>query len=47
MSDYELRTVLDSSGGAGDHDSGLSDAELMHCYRSMLMVRAFDDTAMK
>jgi len=47
VSDYELRTVLDSSGGAGDHDSGLSEAELMHCYRSMLMVRAFDDTAMK
>jgi len=47
MNTYELFTVLDSSGAAGDHDPGLSESELMHCYRSMLMVRAFDDTAMK
>ena len=47
MSAYEEFSVLDADGGAGDHDPGLSDAELLHCYRTMLMVRAFDDTAMK
>ena len=47
MSTYEEFRVLDADGGAGDHDPGLTDAELLHCYRTMLMVRAFDDTAMK
>ena len=47
MSTYDPLTVLDADGGAGDHDPGLTDAGLLHCYRTMLMVRAFDDTAMK
>jgi len=47
VSTYQPITVLGADGGAGDHDPGLSDAELSHCYRTMLMVRAFDDTAMK
>jgi 2-oxoisovalerate dehydrogenase E1 component alpha subunit len=47
MSDYKEFTVLGADGGAGDHDPGLTDAELLHCYKTMLMVRAFDDTAMK
>lgn len=47
MSDYDVFTVMGADGSATDHDSGLSEAELMHCYRTMLLVRAFDDTAMK
>ena len=47
MSAYEEFKVLSADGSAGDHDPGLSDEGLLHCYRTMLMVRAFDDTAMK
>ncbi|MEM6674664.1 MAG: thiamine pyrophosphate-dependent enzyme [Planctomycetota bacterium] len=28
-------------------DAGLSDEELVHCYRTMLLVRAFDDISLK
>ena len=47
MSAYEMLQVMDADGAAGDHDPGLSGAELQYCYRTMLLVRAFDDTAMK
>ena len=47
MSAYDVFSVIEADGNAGDHDPGLTDAELLHCYRTMLMVRAFDDTAMK
>ena len=40
-------TVIESDGGTNGHDSGLTDDELLHCYSTMLTVRAFDDTCMK
>ena len=47
MTATELRTVIQPDGGVKQRDVGLSDAELMHCYRTMLRVRAFDDTCLK
>jgi len=43
----EAMNVIDADGGAKGYDPGLSDEQLMHCYRTMLLVRAFDDTCMK
>jgi 2-oxoisovalerate dehydrogenase E1 component alpha subunit len=42
-----LLQVIEPDGGINGHDPGLSDQELLHCYRTMLLVRAFDDTCMK
>jgi TPP-dependent pyruvate/acetoin dehydrogenase alpha subunit len=42
-----LLKVIEPDGGINGHDPGLSDEELLHCYRTMLRVRAFDDTCMK
>lgn len=39
--------VIDADGNIGGHDPGLSEDELIHCYRSMLLVRAFDDVCLK
>lgn len=47
MAEPQLLTVIESDGGVNGHDSGLSDDELLHCYATMLSVRAFDDTCMK
>ncbi|MEM7516051.1 MAG: thiamine pyrophosphate-dependent enzyme, partial [Planctomycetota bacterium] len=47
MTTTELLQVIEADGGINGHDPGLSDQELLHCYRTMLMVRAFDDTCMK
>ena len=43
----EPMTIIAADGSTGGHDSGLSDEELLHCYRTMLRVRAFDATCMK
>jgi 2-oxoisovalerate dehydrogenase E1 component alpha subunit len=43
----ELLTVIEPDGSINGHEPGLSDEELVHCYRTMLAVRAFDDTCMK
>ncbi len=43
----EPLTVIQPDGGANGHQHGVSTEELVHCYRTMLMVRAFDDTCMK
>jgi 2-oxoisovalerate dehydrogenase E1 component alpha subunit len=40
-------SVIGTDGSAGAHEHGLSGEELLHCYRTMLRVRAFDDTCMK
>jgi len=40
-------SVIEADGSTNGHDPGLSDEELHHCYRTMLRVRAFDDTCMK
>lgn len=40
-------TVIAPDGGVNGYDPGLSEAELMHCYRTMLQVRVFDETCLK
>ncbi len=40
-------SVIQANGKASGYDPGLSKEELLHCYRTMLLVRAFDDTALK
>ena len=39
--------VIDADGGINGYDPGLSEDELLHCYRSMLLVRAFDQICLK
>jgi len=39
--------VIDSDGGVNGYDPGLSEEGLLHCYRSMLAVRAFDAICLK
>jgi pyruvate dehydrogenase E1 component alpha subunit len=39
--------VIDSDGGVNGYDPGLSEEGLLHCYRSMLVVRAFDAICLK
>ena len=43
----EPESVIRADGSIADYDPGLSEEELLHCYRSMQMVRAFDDTCLK
>ena len=40
-------SVIEPDGGINGHDPGLSPDELLHCFRTMLMVRAFDETCLK
>lgn len=47
MEATEAMTVIGADGGSNGYDPGLSDDQLLHCYRTMLLVRAFDDTCMK
>ncbi|MFT4542141.1 MAG: pyruvate dehydrogenase E1 component alpha subunit [Planctomycetota bacterium] len=47
MQSTEPLTVIQEDGASNGFDPGLSDAELIHCYRTMLSVRAFDDICMK
>ena len=48
MDNTDLLTVIESDGSTSPgYDCGLSDDELVRCYRTMLAVRAFDDTCMK
>ena len=47
MTATQLRTIIEPDGGVNGHHVGLSDERLLHCYRTMLRVRAFDDTCMK
>lgn len=47
MEATEAMSVIEADGSANGYDPGLSDDELLHCYRTMLLVRAFDDTCMK
>jgi len=47
MEATDAMTVIEADGGSNGYDPGLSDEELLHCYRTMLLVRAFDDTCMK
>ncbi|MEW6074286.1 MAG: thiamine pyrophosphate-dependent enzyme [Planctomycetota bacterium] len=43
----EPLTVIAPDGGVNGHDPGLSPEELRRCYRTMLTVRAFDETCLK
>ena len=43
----EPMSVLAPDGKLNGHEHGLSKDELLHCYRTMIRVRAFDDTCMK
>jgi len=47
MTAQDLLTVTAPDGTLQGHDPKLSDGELLHCYRTMLAVRAFDDVALK
>jgi TPP-dependent pyruvate/acetoin dehydrogenase alpha subunit len=47
MSAQELLTVTAQDGSAVGHDPKLSPEGLLHCYRTMLLVRAFDDVCLK
>jgi len=43
----EPLSIIADDGSIGDHDHGLTNDELVHCYRTMLLVRAFDDICLK
>ncbi len=47
MSTTQPLTVIDSDGGVNGYDPGLSEQELLHCYRSMVTVRVFDEICLK
>ena len=47
MSASNLLTVIEPDGGVNGHDPGMSDAELLHAYRTMIRTRIFDETCMK
>ena len=40
-------SVIEPDGKINGHDPGLSDDELLHCYRTMLSVRVFDEICLK
>jgi len=47
MTATEPLQVIQSDGGVNGYDPGLSEEELLHCYRTMLAVRVFDETCLK
>ncbi len=47
MTATKLLTVIEPDGGVNGSDPGMSDAELLHAYRTMLRTRVFDETCMK
>ena len=47
MKQSQLLSVIQADGSAPDARAELSRDELVRCYRTMLMVRAFDDICMK
>jgi 2-oxoisovalerate dehydrogenase E1 component alpha subunit len=47
MTRLEPLTVIEPDGGVNGYDPGLSEDELLHCYRTMLAVRAFDAICLK
>jgi 2-oxoisovalerate dehydrogenase E1 component alpha subunit len=40
-------SVIEPDGSTNGHDPGMSEAELLHCYRAMVRTRVFDETCMK
>lgn len=47
MTASALLTVIEPDGSTNGHDPKLSNEELLHCYRTMVRVRAFDDVCLK
>jgi pyruvate dehydrogenase E1 component alpha subunit len=47
MSTSQLKSVIKADGASPGYDPGLSDAELLHMYRTLLLTRTFDDTCIK
>lgn len=47
MTPSALLTVIEADGTTNGHDPKLTNDELLHCYRTMLRVRAFDDVCLK
>ncbi|MDP6410823.1 MAG: thiamine pyrophosphate-dependent enzyme [Planctomycetota bacterium] len=47
MVDAAALSVIGPDGDAGGHECGLSDDQLLHCYRAMLRTRVFDEICMK
>ena len=47
MTATKLLKVIEPDGGTNGKKVALSQEELLHCYRTMLRVRAFDETCMK
>ncbi len=43
----EMMSLITEDGSAPAYSGGLSDEALLRCYRTMLLVRAFDDICMK
>ena len=44
----DMLTLIQPDGATENgYDAGLSDAELIHCYRTMLLVRSFDEICLK
>jgi len=46
-SESEPLQVIGEDGAVQGYDPGLSDEELLHCYSTMVRVRAFDETCLK
>jgi 2-oxoisovalerate dehydrogenase E1 component alpha subunit len=47
MSAQGMLSVIEPDGGVHGYDPKLSNEELLHCYRTMLRVRAFDEVCLK
>lgn len=47
METSDVLTVIEPDGGVNGYDPGLSDEELLRCYRTMILTRVFDDVCLK
>ncbi len=47
MTVQEMLSVIEPDGGINGYDPKMSNEELLHCYRTMMRVRAFDDVCLK
>lgn len=47
MTTTQPLSVITPDGGVNGYDPGLSEDELLHCYKTMLLVRAFDEICLK
>jgi pyruvate dehydrogenase E1 component alpha subunit len=47
MSTTQPLSLIEPDGRINGHDPGLSNDELLHCYRTMLSVRVFDEICLK